>query len=362
MYQHVIRDPGGDSVVRIVSGLQPVNGSLLLVPADTMAFVVLNGEVSEPILPGRPFALHTGTSPFFVRLRNLMTRGDPGIAFSVFYVSCHRQSLMQMGTGDVLFTENRFRLSMKAMAAVSFFYRIARPRVFLQQLVGMYTDSFCQEDLEPAMRALVLPDVRETLSHYLASGSPTRFQNETTDLGSRLQDRLRPTFAAFGLEISRLRITVNLPQSELEQLRSLEKEEAGSRVRTDAEVYHLQQVYGSLENRTMTEVLTGMPRTPFTNGALPPPQGGAMGGMAGMMASMPLQLAFLQQMTAAMREPMEEMSRQSSLFSQTQTNEEPAQNAAPDLPPPLPANQVCRRCGGTVPLQAARCPICGHQL
>lgn len=89
MYQSVIRDPGGSSLVRIqsdVCAVSPiVNGSILLVPPGTHAVVACNGALSRPYGPGR-WALFSGVDPFFVRLRNIMTQGDPGISVSVFFV------------------------------------------------------------------------------------------------------------------------------------------------------------------------------------------------------------------------------------------------------------------------------------
>ena len=53
MLQRVIRDPGGNSLIRVIPelcgpGRTVVNGSVLLVPAGTQAFVALNGQVVGP--------------------------------------------------------------------------------------------------------------------------------------------------------------------------------------------------------------------------------------------------------------------------------------------------------------------------
>ena len=49
----VIRDPGGDRLVRIVTSNTITDGSILIVPSDSVAFFVVNGVVSEPFTEGR---------------------------------------------------------------------------------------------------------------------------------------------------------------------------------------------------------------------------------------------------------------------------------------------------------------------
>lgn len=103
MYQSIIRDPGGSGLIRIqpdVCGQHAavVNGSILIVPPGTTAFVAINGVLSQPYGPGR-YEIFTGVDPFFVRLRSLLTRGDPGTAVSVFFVSTERSRFVRLGTG-----------------------------------------------------------------------------------------------------------------------------------------------------------------------------------------------------------------------------------------------------------------------
>ena len=80
MYQSIIRDPGGNGLIRIQPGVcgqysAIVNGSILIVPPGTIAFVAINGTLSRPYGPGR-YEIFTGVDPFFVRLRNILTHGE----------------------------------------------------------------------------------------------------------------------------------------------------------------------------------------------------------------------------------------------------------------------------------------------
>ena len=121
MYQTIIRDSGGEGLIRVVSvpcgpGRAVVNGSLLIVPPGTVAYAAVNGMLSPPYGPGR-HELFTGVDPFFVRLRHLMTRGDAGVTVSVFFLSTEKHCFLQLGTGELPLRERRFQITLKVFAA-----------------------------------------------------------------------------------------------------------------------------------------------------------------------------------------------------------------------------------------------------
>ena len=149
MLQRVIRDPGGNSLIRVIPelcgpGRTVVNGSVLLVPAGTQAFVALNGQVVGPYWPGR-YELMTGVDPFFVRLCNLMTGGEAPVSVTVFFVSTQKTKFMQLGTGPIPFEERRYHLTMEALASCSLAYRITDPLRTLETMVGTYQAVFSDD-------------------------------------------------------------------------------------------------------------------------------------------------------------------------------------------------------------------------
>lgn len=167
MYQTIIRDSGGEGLIRVVSvpcgpGRAVVNGSLLIVPPGTVAYAAVNGMLSPPYGPGR-HELFTGVDPFFVRLRHLMTRGDAGVTVSVFFLSTEKHCFLQLGTGELPLRERRFQITLKAFAACGLAVSIDDPLRVLQRLVGSYSTGFSEEDLEPCLQQLMLAPVREAL-------------------------------------------------------------------------------------------------------------------------------------------------------------------------------------------------------
>ena len=244
MLQRVIRDPGGSSLIRVMPelcgpGRTVVNGSVLLVPAGTQAFVALNGQVVGPYWPGR-YELMTGVDPFFVRLRNLMTGGEAPVSVTVFFVSTQRTKFMQLGTGPIPFEERRYRLTMEALASCSLAYRIADPLQTLETMVGTYQAVFSDEDLEPCLRQLVLAPLRQTLAGALNRHTIVEFNRSLGAIGAETRGPLAQALAEFGLSLEQFAVTaVNIPEEGWARLHELEGKEAAGRTQTDLEKDHL---------------------------------------------------------------------------------------------------------------------------
>lgn len=107
MYQSIIRDTGGNGLIRIrpdICGQYSAiaNGSILVVPLGTTAFVAINGSLSRPYDLGR-YEIFTCVAPFFVRLRNILTRGDIGTTVAVFFTSTERAKFVNSVRESFLF-------------------------------------------------------------------------------------------------------------------------------------------------------------------------------------------------------------------------------------------------------------------
>lgn len=315
MYQRVLRDPGGEDIVRVLASTEIVDGSILIVPADTVAFFVCNGLVSQVYAPGR-YEVSTGVSPFFVRLRNLMTRGDAGITVQVFFVNVKREICMRGGTGDIVFKEKRFNISLKAMAAYTIRCVITEPLKFVQQLVGMYREEFYTEDILPAIESIMKPYVREKIARYLAQHQVHDFQNELVSMGNELRSELHSAFQSYGITLRDVVITaINISDSELARLRMLEEKYAGGIVQTDIEVDNINRVYGNVNTRTLTEAVTGSVRGPATS--VGGNDASVVNNMASVMAVLPVQMALANQLASSMNGQMTDIVRQSNILSET---------------------------------------------
>ena len=263
MYQTIIRDSGGEGLIRVVSvpcgpGRAVVNGSLLIVPPGTVAYAAVNGMLSPPYGPGR-HELFTGVDPFFVRLRHLMTRGDAGVTVSVFFLSTEKHCFLQLGTGELPLRERRFQITLKAFAACGLAVSIDDPLRVLQRLVGSYSTGFSEEDLEPCLQQLMLAPVREALSQELSRFDVTQMNSQLQRLSERVSPPVRAAFADYGLRLERLQVmAVNIPDGEIQRLYELEQNYAAGKSRTDLELDQIKRVWdGNVDRRTIAEMLRG---------------------------------------------------------------------------------------------------------
>lgn len=297
--QAVIRDPGGDKLVRVITSTKITDGSIIIVPADTVAFVVINGKVSPPYCPGR-WTINTGVNPFFVEFRNLMTGGDAGIAVSVFYVATYLERHVSMGTGDVLFSENRYKLSMVARASFAIDFRISDARVFVGKLVGMHRSAFTQEDIEPKLYDILRGPVVEAMSLKFAAAEVAALNRHLTEISNAVKLAVNGTFNSYGIELVRFNIThINIADEYMQRLRELEQYEAKEKLTTDTEAYNIKKIYGNVNNRTYAEAITGTAR-----GNYPPPNNPS--GVGGI-CTLAMQLAMLNRLPPDVFKPFSDI-------------------------------------------------------
>lgn len=365
MYQSIIRDPGGNGLIRIqpdVCGQHSaiVNGSILIVPPGTTAFVAINGSLSHAYGPGR-YEIFTGVDPFFVRFRNILTRGDAGTTVSVFFVSTEKAKFIKLGTGEFPFREHRFRLTMKALASCNLSFSVSDPLKVLTKLIGSYSSTFSDEDIEPCIEQMVLAPTREAISREISKLDVTEFNSKLSHIGNMATATIKAGLSEYGIKLERFQlVAINIPDSEIQRLYSLEQEYAGGKTRTDLELDNLQRVWnGNVNNRTLSEMMTGIPSRgqTFSGGAV-----GSHGGNAGGMAPMMMEMMMLTQMLPALREPLAEMTRHTDMFGGTSSDAQGSTSSA-EAPPPMPdRHKCCPSCNGNVMRSNSICPICGYRF
>ncbi len=363
-YQSVIRRPGGNLAVEVISNACVVDGSILIVPPDNVAFVCISGNVSEPYGPGR-HEINTGVSPFFVRFRNLMTQGDPGITCQIFFVNVIQELCEQGGTGNLIFEEKRFKISLNAKAAYTMRYVITDPRQFISKLVGMHNNSFESEDVQPAIASMILPTIKEAVISSLSTATVHSVQNNLTSIGNDARRRLANELRIYGITLKAIAITaINIPEADMHRLNELEERVARGRLNTDLEVDNVERVYGNVNNRTMAELLTGSVRGP----AHPTAGRNGANGMAGAITALPWQMAMakmaMDQMQGSMPNPFSGGSNTNNDSSATVT--QPQSNSSGvtrRVPPPIPVKpKICAGCGRLVDSKDVFCKYCGERL
>lgn len=259
-FQKNIRDPGGDSFVRIITSTEVTNGSQLVVPADSVAFFVLNGLVSEPYYPSiKPHIVNTGVGPFFKEIKNWKRGGDPGITVSVVYVATGLEQHMQLGTGRIPYKckEGRYSITMEALASLALDFRISDPKTFVTKLVGFHRSTFCAEDITPKLNAIIRPPIVEALSKELSKTDAVNINQHLSEVSSGVKHDVESVLATYGIELIRLGLTsINIDDKSMERLRDLENQITTGLINTDIEKDNIDRIYGgSVEKKARIAAL-----------------------------------------------------------------------------------------------------------
>lgn len=263
-YLDIIKAPEGNEAIRVVANIQPADGSILLVPAGCTAFVVLNGHISDEILPGR-YDLKTGVKPFFRRLSNFMTCGDPGIELSVFFVAKEFYNWTTIGIGEIPFNIRRggANITVRAMGSVRFAYSYDDPSKLLSRVVGLYTrDTPDVADIEAFINSFALPTARQTISRELCNCDITDINNNLEAISSSMFSPLASRLHDAGIILKVVEVQgINIAPESLQRYERMEESYINNIAQTDAERYALNNIYGGdINKRIEEEVLTSSVR------------------------------------------------------------------------------------------------------
>lgn len=337
MFQSVMRDPEGDCPVRIISNEDLVNGSLLVVPADTVAIFVLNGRVVNVYPPGR-YSLYTGVDPFFVRFRNLMTRGDAGITCQVFFVNTRYENVVRDGTGEIIIhakISDNTGIPVKVKSAYTMRYVITDAQKFISRFVGMHNSYFDNEDLQPKLKSMVLPVVKPIISRALSGASIYEIQSGLLDISNSARARLERAFGEYGITLRSVDITsINIVEEDMARFNEFLNEYVKRRLAIEGDVYEIDTIYdGDILLRILEEWLAGI----YRGEAKPIPTEGGVRSIGDAMVTYPM----IQEVAPIlMRSLTRSLTNGSSSGHVTATGPESNTGAGSRrTPPPLPAQK-----------------------
>lgn len=367
MYQSVIRDSGGSDLVRIQPNIcdryhSVPDGSILLVPSGTVAYVSINGHLNGPYRSGR-YELFTGVSPIATRLRNIMTAGDSAIIVSVYYISTEIHRFMQLATGEILFVEKKYGLPLKAYGTCNLVLQVSNSLCFLNKLIGGYNESFTEDDIEPCIRQLLLSAVREKLSEELQLVEMVQFNSMLGRISRELTPVIRECLQEYGLNTVNFSINaINIPETERQPILELEKRRANGRVLTEAERYHMDQIWGgNAMNRTLAEAMTGN-----TMRGMDVPVNGNHSSTSGNGSpmSMMAQWMLMMNMMPSFGQPIRDMAGNTDLFgnANTENSDVRTRQSGGNSRNQTSNIRYCPTCNSEIPSGRARCPVCGTRV
>ena len=367
MYQSFITRSGHNGWLEVVSlnswqYSNVVNGSILIVPSGTVAFVSIDGEqLSRPYHPGR-YEIFNGVDPFFVRLRNALMHGNPATTISVFFVSVNKTKFVSILTDKILFNENRFNIPMTAEARCNLSISIADPLKVVSKLVGTYCDSCREEDVDPCINQTIRSPIMNILASALSKLTVEQFNQNLSRISESAYPLLKIRLREYGINLEMFDVTViDIPASDMSRYKEKADKYADGIIAVNLEKKEIDTVYdGDIGKRSIVDIATGTrtggPATApnqFTS-----PHGG---GMNGMMPAL-TQMMCLSRMLPNLNEAVNMATPHTDMFRNARSDSQGSTSSA-DSPPPIPGRtKRCPSCNGNVIRSSEVCPICGYRF
>jgi membrane protease subunit (stomatin/prohibitin family) len=285
------------------------NGAQLTVRESQMAAFVNEGKIADVFGPG----LHTLTTrnlPLLTDLNNWDKEFESPFKSDVYFFSTHLQIDQKWGTANpITIRDNEFG-AVRLRGYGIYSYRISDPRTFFVQVSGTRGMYFVA-DLEGQLRNTIV--ARMTDIFATSNVSFLDMAANQTALGKKIEEQMKPAFAALGLELNQFLVeNISLP----EELQKVMDQRIGV------------SMAGDLSRYTQFEVAQSLPVAAANSG-----------GLAGMGVGLGAGAAMAQTMMPSL-----------ATASGAQASSTPTRAA-----------RFCIDCGRQVPEGAKYCPGCGRE-
>jgi membrane protease subunit (stomatin/prohibitin family) len=280
------------------------NGGQLTVRESQMAAFVNEGKIADVFGPGL-HTLNTRNLPVLTDLMNWDKEFESPFKSDVYFFSTHLQIDQKWGTATPITIRDGEFGAVRLRGYGIYSYRISDPRVFFNQVSGT-RPAYYVSDVEGQLRNTIV--ARMTDIFATSKISFLDMAANQAALGRKIEEEMKPNFAALGLELASFVVeNISLPE-ELQKI-------------MDARIGV--SMAGDLGRFTQFEAAQSMPLAAANSG-----------GAAGMGVGLGAGAVMGQNMMAAMKQP--------AVAGEN-----------------IGAKKFCADCGKSVPDGAHFCPSCG---
>ncbi len=190
------------------------NGGQLTVRESQLAAFVNEGKIADIFGPGL-HTLNTRNLPLLTDLKNWDKEFESPFKSDVYFFSTRQQIDQKWGTATPITIRDKEFGAVRLRGYGIYSYRIADPRAFFTQISGTRGEYYVH-DLEGQLREAIVARMTE-----IFAASEISFLDMTANqaaLGDKILEKMKPAFAAFGLELTQFAVeNISLP-AELEKM------------------------------------------------------------------------------------------------------------------------------------------------
>jgi membrane protease subunit (stomatin/prohibitin family) len=189
--------------------LEIQNGGQLTVSESQMAAFVNEGKIADVFGSGL-HTLNTRNLPVLTDLMNWDKDFESPFKSEVYFFSTRLQIDQKWGTATPITIRDKEFGAVRLRCFGIYSYRIADPRLFFNQVSGT-RECYFASDLEGQLRDIILAHMTGVFAN---SGLPfLDLAANQTVLGQEIVERLKPVFAALGLELTQAVVeNISLPE------------------------------------------------------------------------------------------------------------------------------------------------------
>jgi len=173
------------------------NGGQLTVRESQMAAFVNEGKIADVFGPGL-HTLNTRNLPLLTDLKNWDKAFESPFKSDVYFFSTHLQIDQKWGTANPITLRDAEFGAVRLRGYGIYSYRISDPRTFFTQISGTRA-TFYAADLEGQLRNTIVARMTDIFATSNVSFLDMAANQAT--LGKKIEEQMKPTFAALGLEL-----------------------------------------------------------------------------------------------------------------------------------------------------------------
>jgi membrane protease subunit (stomatin/prohibitin family) len=307
------------------------NGGKLTVRDSQAAVFVNEGTIADVFGPGL-YTLNTNTLPILTYLKNWDKAFKSPFKSDVYYFSTRLQTNQRWGTATPITVRDKDFGAVRLRAYGIFSYRLSDAKTFYSKVSGT-RDIYRVADLDGQLRNTIIGRMTDMFGH---SSIPfLDLAGNQVELGSRMSEALKQTFADLGLTLDSFVVeNVSLP----EELQKLLDTRIGM------------TMVGDMGKYTQFQVANSIPIAAANEGG---------GGVAGLGVGLGAGLAMGQTVMNAMKPG--ESGPAGPTGTVPPIGGAPAPGGAPAAGAPAAGAETkfCVNCGNRIPRPAKFCPECG---
>lgn len=213
----VIKDPGGEKLMRKSPIIDFENYSKLILERGQAAIIVVDGDREVVVGPGR-FSLNTGQWVVFKGLQNSISKGMPSHSVEVYFFDVNPDIYRNLyaTVKDCIAIDSETGTQIRANPDICFSVRISDPYLFEQFYKGT---GFSDKEISKYLTSALTPALRQTFYKEMSSKSILQVNANTVSFANYVIQKAAVYLREQGIDVKTCSVeNLNINKDDLDSL------------------------------------------------------------------------------------------------------------------------------------------------